>query len=65
MLLIKDYMQELEEELKWLRYFYSQARHFMGPASGEIYQYIMDDYTSAGNTLPKEYIDEVEEDDGN
>lgn len=65
MLLVKDYMKELEEEVYWLRYFYSEALHYMGPASSDIYRYIRDDYVNAGNTLPKEYADEVEEDDGN
>ncbi len=61
MLLVKDYMKELEEEAYWLRYFYSQVGRCIGPRYYDIRRLIKNEYTNAGNTLPKEYMDE----DGN
>lgn len=58
MLLIKDYIKELEEELHWLRYFYSEARHAMGPADSDIYAGLKEDYINEGNNLPDGYKDE-------
>lgn len=46
------------QELNWLRYFYGQARHGMGPADSDIYSMIKENYVASGNTLPIEYRDE-------
>lgn len=51
----------MEEELEWLRYFYSEARYGMGPADNDIYQMIKDSYVGGGGILPKEYCTEEEE----
>ncbi len=52
----------MDNELKFLRYFYAQAKYSMGPADSDIYQMIKDEYTDAGHAIPLNYI--LEDDDG-
>jgi hypothetical protein len=55
---------EIRQELDWLRYLYYRAKDAMGPADGEIYQMIKEDYVDAGHTLPEEYaLEEPEEEE--
>lgn len=56
-----DIINTLEEELKWLRFFYNHASYAMGPADGDIYLMIKEDYLETGGTLPKEYQEPIEE----
>lgn len=44
-----------EAELAWLRFFYKNAKHSMGPADSDIYRSIAEEFKKNGNTLPKEY----------
>lgn len=54
----QDLMLRLTEELRWLQFFYSEARYAMGPADSDIYAMIKEDYVNAGNVLPEEYQEE-------
>lgn len=54
-----DTMEELKEELDFLRYFYSVAGDSMGPADADIYNYIKQDYTRTyEREVPKAYREE-------
>lgn len=48
----------IQKELDWLRYFYSQAKHGMGPASDDIYSMIKEQYIADGDVLPKSYLED-------
>lgn len=56
-------INEMQQELGWLRYFYSEARHAMGPADSDIYFMIKEEYIEGGRVLPEEYKEEVEEEE--
>jgi hypothetical protein len=45
----------VEQELDFLRYFYKAAASAMGPADGEIYDSIKEDYVASGKQLPQGY----------
>ena len=51
------------EKLEWLEYFYKRAKDGMGPASGEIYKMIAEDYTNAGGYVPEGYRNDLGMDD--
>jgi hypothetical protein len=48
----------MDEELKFLRYFYHVAGDFMGPADCEIYSDIRKDWLTQHGSLPKAYEEE-------
>lgn len=48
----------IQLELDWLRYFYSQAKHGMGPASSDIYEMIKEQYIADGDVVPKSYLED-------
>lgn len=50
-------------ELEFLRFFYEQVDSALGPASDDIYRSIADEWEEEGNTLPKRYKRDDEEDD--
>ncbi len=51
----------MNTELEWLRYFYDNAMHSMGPASDDIYSMIKESYVMSGGILPPEYVDGYED----
>jgi len=56
-----------ERELAFLRYFFANARHGMGPSDGDIYYMIMETYEDrTGERIPEPYRGDylgVEEDE--
>lgn len=48
-------------ELEFLRYFYNEASHYMGPADGDVYYHLKRYYVAKYGPLPKGY--ELEEDE--
>lgn len=52
-------LEDLEKEVRWLRYFYDAASGPFGPADGDIYQMIKDDFVTGGGVLPEAYQPEV------
>lgn len=58
--------QLMNDELKWLRYFFDNAASGMGPADGDIYDGIAQDFVREGGKLPQAYrylVGEEEDDD--
>lgn len=62
MIWIGSIVNRQQEELEWLRFFYSEARYAMGPADSDIYSQIKKDYQEEGKILPEEYAEEDTED---
>lgn len=58
-----DLTIEQYQELNFLRFFYDEARHAMGPADDDIYRMIKEDYAESGRVLPKQYALEEEEEE--
>lgn len=54
---------ELIQELKFLRYFYSEASYYMGPSDMDIYDSIKEDFIEDNGPLPAEYALESEDDE--
>jgi hypothetical protein len=50
-----DVVASMKAELQWLRFFYKNAKHSMGPADSDIYRSIAREWKRDGNTLPEEY----------
>ncbi len=57
LLKVLDNLDLAPAELEWLRFFYKNAKHSMGPADGDIYRSIAREFKQQGNVLPKEYDD--------
>ena len=55
--------EELENEVAFLRYFYSAARDPFGPADYDIYCGIKEGFVRAGGTLPEAYKLETGDED--
>ena len=39
-----DFEVEIQRELEWLRYFYSEVDNALGPASDDVYEIIKQNY---------------------
>lgn len=48
-------IDDMIEELEFLRFFYERARYAMGPADDDIYQSIKDEFRDEYDYLPKGY----------
>lgn len=53
--------KEEKAELDYLRYFYGAVDGALGPASGDIYQMIAENYDGE---VPEGYLEEDEDDEG-
>lgn len=54
----------MDNELNFLRHFYSEARYYMGPADSDIYYMIKQSYVEGGGILPREYDEPEDADEG-
>lgn len=54
---------KVDPELVWLRWFYKNVSHQLGPADVEIYRMLIDEFDKKHDTVkvPKSYRDEDEE----
>lgn len=53
-------IENKDNELEWLRYFYKQARYYMGPADDDVYRSILNDYDDSGKSAPVQYYPDFE-----
>ena len=52
---LKQIIDNDNEEVEWLRYFYSEVRHYLGPADFDVYAGIIDAYVESGKYPPVQY----------
>ena len=50
--LVRQKLLSMDEELKFLRYFYNQISGYLGPADDDIYEQIINKYEG---DLPRKY----------
>lgn len=50
-----DELEQLEDEVNFLRYFYKNARAYMGPADSECYGELKEIFKECMGYLPKGY----------
>lgn len=56
-------MDDFNNEVAFLRYFYRHAGSFMGPADSDIYDMIEEDFIAQGGTMPDSYRDDSASDE--
>lgn len=54
---LQESMNDFNNEVAFLRFFYERAGEMMGPADCEIYRMIADDFVAEGGALPASYRD--------
>lgn len=52
---LKQIIDNDNKEVEWLRYFYSEVCHYLGPAHSDAYACIIDAYVEAGKYPPVQY----------
>lgn len=52
---LTDEVDELQQELAFLRYFYDVADNAIGPASDDVYEMIKDEFLDREGYLPDGY----------
>lgn len=58
-----DELEQIEDEVKFLRFFYSNIVHCLGPASGDCYDLVKEWFEEEHGQLPKGYGRSYEEEE--